>query len=141
MDDQAQPPPPSNSKEHDDPTPEDDDDPSSTVLDLTSFQLHNLDSVELPPSLTELDLTANRLSSLDTRIGTLSNLIKLSFRQNLIADAAVEPISGWDALSGLEVLNQIEHLQNWIHFLFVLFLEINSEYEFLCRSWCWGIIS
>lgn len=81
------------------------DDPSSTVLDLTSFQLHDLDSVELPPSLTELDLTANRLSTLDPRIGQLSNLKKLSLRQNLIDDNAVEPISRWDALSGLEVFN------------------------------------
>lgn len=78
-------------------------DPSSTVLDLTSFQLHNLDSVELPLVLTELDLTANRLSSLDPRIALLSNLKKFSLRQNLIDDAAIEPFSGWEALSGLEV--------------------------------------
>ena len=77
---------------------------SSTVLDLTSFQLHDLDSVELPPTLTELDLTANRLSSLDPRIAYLSNLKKLSLRQNLVDDAAVEPISTWHALLGLEVL-------------------------------------
>ncbi|GKV06685.1 hypothetical protein SLEP1_g18543 [Rubroshorea leprosula] len=77
---------------------------SATSLDLTSFQLHDLDSVELSPSLTELDLTANRLSSLDPRIANLSNLNKLSFRQNLIDDAAIEPISGWDALSGIEEL-------------------------------------
>lgn len=82
---------------------EEEDDSSSTVLDLTSFQLHDLESVELPLSLTELDLTANRLSSLDSRIGTLSNLKKLSFRQNLIHDNALEPISRWDALSALEV--------------------------------------
>lgn len=75
------------------------------VLDLSSFQLHNLDTVELPPDLTELDLTANRLSSIDPRIGGLSSLKKLSLRQNLIDDAAVEPLSRWDALSGLEVLN------------------------------------
>ncbi|GMY36151.1 Leucine-rich repeat, typical subtype [Fagus crenata] len=75
-----------------------------TLLDLTSCQLHDLDSVELPQSLTELDLTANRLSSLDPRIATLSNLKKLSFRQNLIADDAVEPISRWDTLSALEEL-------------------------------------
>lgn len=81
------------------------DDPSSTVLDLTSYQLHDLDSVDLPPSLTELDLTANRLSALDSRIGQLSNLKKLSLRQNLVDDNAVEPISRWDALSGLEVFN------------------------------------
>lgn len=83
---------------------EEEDDSSSTVLDLTSFQLHDLESVELPLSLTELDLTANRLSSLDSRIGTLSNLKKLSFRQNLIHDNALEPISRWDALSALEEL-------------------------------------
>ncbi|KAF5932388.1 hypothetical protein HYC85_028559 [Camellia sinensis] len=53
---------------------EDDESSSATVLDLTSFQLHDLDSVELPPSLTELDLTANRLSTLDLRIAHLSNL-------------------------------------------------------------------
>ncbi|KAJ0030401.1 hypothetical protein Pint_13255 [Pistacia integerrima] len=77
---------------------------SSTVLDLTSFQLHDLNSVELPASLTELDLTANRLSSLDPRISHLSNLKKLSLRQNLFDDAGVEPISNWVALSGLEEL-------------------------------------
>ncbi|CAN1288370.1 Protein phosphatase 1 regulatory inhibitor subunit PPP1R7 homolog [Linum perenne] len=60
----------------------------ATMLDLTSCQLHDLSSVELPPTLTELDLTANRLSSLDSRISNLSNLTKLSFRQNLIDDAA-----------------------------------------------------
>lgn len=81
----------------------DEDDPSSTLLDLTSYQLHDLDSVELPPSLTELDLTANRLSTLDPRIGNLSHLKKLSLRQNLITDAAVLPLSSWNALSSLEV--------------------------------------
>lgn len=80
------------------------EDPSSTVLDLTSYQLHDLDSVELPPTLTELDLTANRLTALDPRIGHLSNLKKFSLRQNLVDDNAVEPISHWDALSGLEEL-------------------------------------
>lgn len=73
------------------------------ILDLGSLQLHDLDSVELPADLTELDLTANRLSSLDPRIGHLSSLKKLSLRQNLISDAAIEPLSRWDALSGLEV--------------------------------------
>lgn len=85
----------------DDPTIE--DDLSSTVLDLTSYQLHDLDSVDLPQSLTELELTANRLSNLDPRIGNLSLLKKLSLRQNLINDSAVEPISSWHALSALEV--------------------------------------
>lgn len=77
---------------------------STTTLDLTSFQLHDLESVELPSSLTELDLTANRLSKLDPRISNLINLTKLSFRQNLIDDAAIEAISRWDSLSGLEVI-------------------------------------
>jgi protein phosphatase 1 regulatory subunit 7 len=72
-------------------------------LDLTSYQLHNLDSVELPSNLTELDLTANRLSTLDPRIAQLSDLKKLSLRQNLITDAGVEPLSSWNALSYLEV--------------------------------------
>ncbi|KAJ7969552.1 protein phosphatase 1 regulatory subunit pprA, partial [Quillaja saponaria] len=80
------------------------DDPSDTTLDLTSYQLHDIESVELPPNLTELDLTANRLSSLDPRIGHLSNLKKLSLRQNLVEDTAVDPISHWEALSGLEEL-------------------------------------
>lgn len=81
----------------------DEGDPSSTVLDLTSYQLHDLDSVEFPPDLTELDLTANRLSTVDPRIGHLSHLKKLSLRQNLLADAAVQPLSSWEALSSLEV--------------------------------------
>ncbi|XP_042483467.1 protein phosphatase 1 regulatory inhibitor subunit PPP1R7 homolog [Macadamia integrifolia] len=77
---------------------------SSTVLDLTSCQLHDLDGVELLQSLVELDLTANRLSVLDPRISLLSRLKKLSLRQNLFEDAGIEPISGWDSLSGLEEL-------------------------------------
>ncbi|KAL2342559.1 hypothetical protein Fmac_003844 [Flemingia macrophylla] len=93
---------------------EDKDDSSSTVLDLTSYQLHDLDSVELAPSLTELDLTANRLSTLDPRIGNLANLKKLSLRQNLITDAAVHPLSSWNALSALEELvlrdNQLKNI-------------------------------
>ncbi|XP_052198942.1 protein phosphatase 1 regulatory inhibitor subunit PPP1R7 homolog [Diospyros lotus] len=83
---------------------EDDDLSAATVLDLTSFQLHDLNSVEFPPSLTELDLTANRLSALDPRIGHLSGLKKLSLRQNLFEDAAVECLSRWDRISGLEEL-------------------------------------
>uniref|UniRef100_A0A2P2KAZ9 Protein phosphatase 1 regulatory subunit pprA-like n=1 Tax=Rhizophora mucronata TaxID=61149 RepID=A0A2P2KAZ9_RHIMU len=91
-------------------TPEADDnqtfelDPTSTVLDLSSFQLHNLDSVELSPSLTELDLTANRLSTLDPRIAGLSSLKKLSLRQNLIDDASMESFSQCHELSVLEEL-------------------------------------
>ncbi|KAK4774158.1 hypothetical protein SAY87_029177 [Trapa incisa] len=74
------------------------------VLDLSSFHLHNLDSVDLPTYLIELDLTANRLTELDPRIGQLSSLKKFSLRQNLIDDAAVEPLSQWEALSDLEEL-------------------------------------
>lgn len=76
---------------------------SPTLLDLTSYQLHDLDSVDLPPSLTELDLTTNRLPALDPRIGRLPNLKKLSLRQNLITDDAVEPLSSWHLISHLEV--------------------------------------
>ncbi|XVF63131.1 hypothetical protein PTKIN_Ptkin09bG0064200 [Pterospermum kingtungense] len=96
-------PPPETSPDQDDQTVEIDLS-STTTLDLTSFQLHDLNAVELPTNLTELDLTANRLSRLDPRIADLINLKKLSFRQNLIDDAAIEPISGWDSLSGLEEL-------------------------------------
>ncbi|KAI5662771.1 hypothetical protein M9H77_22094 [Catharanthus roseus] len=78
--------------------------PSQTYLDLTSCQLHDLDSVDIPTSLTELDLTANRLSTLDPRIAHLSNLKKLSLRQNLFNDAGVEPLSSWTAISNLEEL-------------------------------------
>ncbi|KAM1282019.1 hypothetical protein ACFX2I_022556 [Malus domestica] len=76
------PPPGQNPVDHDDQMA--DDDPSSTALDLTSFRFHDLDSVELSSSLTELDLIMNRLTGLDSRIATLSNLKKLSLRQNLI---------------------------------------------------------
>ncbi|KAL0735477.1 hypothetical protein Bca4012_011687 [Brassica carinata] len=79
-------------------------DDSDNLLDLTSCQLHSLETIELPPTLTELDLTANRLSELDSRIAHLSALKKLSLRQNLIEDSAVEPLSRWDALSDLEEL-------------------------------------
>jgi protein phosphatase 1 regulatory subunit 7 len=91
-----------NSEKEDEPLEEIGD--SNNVLDLTSYQLHSLDTVELPPNLIELDLTANRLSGLDSRIAQLSTLKKLSLRQNLIDDSAVEPLSHWDALSDLEVI-------------------------------------
>lgn len=49
-------------------------DEEETILDLTSFQLHDLSDVELLPTLTELDLTSNRLTAIDPRIATLSQL-------------------------------------------------------------------
>ncbi|KAL9224527.1 hypothetical protein vseg_000552 [Gypsophila vaccaria] len=76
----------------------------TTALDLTSYQLHDLDSVELPASLTELDLTANRLAKLDQRISQLKHLKKLSLRQNLFDDSGVEPLSHWTDIAGLEEL-------------------------------------
>lgn len=78
-------------------------DDALTVLDLTSYQLHSLESIDFPLNLTELDLTANRLTALVPRIGFLSNLKKLSLRQNLLNDVGVEMISHWDAIPGLEV--------------------------------------
>lgn len=71
-------------------------------LDLTSYQLHDLSEVEIPPTLEEVDLTANRLSSVDPRIGQLPHLRKLSFRQNLLDDDAVAPLTSWEAIAGLK---------------------------------------
>uniref|UniRef100_A0A0D9YPM9 Protein phosphatase 1 regulatory subunit 7 n=1 Tax=Oryza glumipatula TaxID=40148 RepID=A0A0D9YPM9_9ORYZ len=73
-------------------------------LDLTSCQLHDLSEVEIPPTLEELDLTANRLAAVDPRIGRLPGLRKLSFRQNLLDDAAVAPLSTWADIAGLQEL-------------------------------------
>jgi protein phosphatase 1 regulatory subunit 7 len=73
-------------------------------LDLTSCQLNDLSEVEIPSTLEELDLTANRLASVDPRIGHLTALRKLSFRQNLLEDDAVAPLSTWDAIAGLQVI-------------------------------------
>lgn len=93
---------------------DDDDESSSTILDLTSCQLRDLSSIELPPTLTELDLTCNRLKTLDPRIGDLVNLKKLSFRQNLLDDSGIEPISHWTRISELQELvlrdNQLKKL-------------------------------
>ncbi|KAL6511356.1 hypothetical protein OROHE_020438 [Orobanche hederae] len=76
----------------------------STALDLSSYQLQDLVSVELSPGLAELDLTANRLTVLDPRISQLSNLKKLSLRQNLLNDDGVQPLSTWSSISGLQEL-------------------------------------
>ncbi|XP_020221389.1 protein phosphatase 1 regulatory inhibitor subunit PPP1R7 homolog [Cajanus cajan] len=120
---------------------QDEDDSSSTLLDLTSYQLHDLDSVELPPTLTELDLTANRLSTLDPRIGNLSHLKKLSLRQNLITDAAVQPLSSWNAISALEELvlrdNQLKNIPDVSIFEKLLVFDVSfneiSSLHGLCR--------
>lgn len=77
---------------------------TENFLDLTSWQLHDLEDVELPPHLMDLDLTANRLTVLDPRIGHLTRLQKLSLRQNLFTDEALEPLSHWPSISGLRDL-------------------------------------
>ncbi|PIA42790.1 hypothetical protein AQUCO_02000320v1 [Aquilegia coerulea] len=80
------------------------DESSNSILDLTSYQLHDLEGIEFPSSLIELDLTANRLSTLDSRIGLLSQLKKLSLRQNLFDDDGIQLISQWTQLSGIQEL-------------------------------------
>lgn len=50
------------------------DDECVSCLDLTSFQLHNLQEIDLPPTLVELGLTTNHLSILDSQIVILSCL-------------------------------------------------------------------
>ncbi|KAL3679898.1 hypothetical protein R1sor_022854 [Riccia sorocarpa] len=74
------------------------------VLDLTSSQLHTLKDTDLPATLVELDLTANRLTELDERIGHMTRLKKLSLRQNLLEDSAIEDLNKWPAIQGLEEL-------------------------------------
>lgn len=86
-----------------DPTAENGD-VNPTVLDLTSCQLRDLTSVDLPPTLIEVDVTANRLTALDPRISQLSNLKKLSLRQNLLTDEGVLPLSSWHSISALQVM-------------------------------------
>ncbi|KAK4415574.1 protein phosphatase 1 regulatory inhibitor subunit PPP1R7 [Sesamum alatum] len=106
-----------------------DPDAESTVLDLTSCQLHDLDSVELPPSLTELDLTANRLTALDPRISQLSNLKKLSLRQNLLNDEGVLPLSSWTSISALQELvlrdNQLKKIPDVSIFKVLLVFDVS----------------
>ncbi|CAN8252372.1 unnamed protein product [Cochlearia groenlandica] len=110
------------------PTTEEIDD-SGNILDLSSYQLHSLEEIELSPTLIELDLTANRLSGLDSRISQLSTLKKFSLRQNLIDDSAVEPLSRWDALSDLEELilrdNKLEKVPDVAIFSKLLVFDIS----------------
>ncbi|CAI5498939.1 unnamed protein product [Closterium sp. Naga37s-1] len=73
------------------------------VLDLTGNQLKDLAGIPLPPTLTDLDLTTNRLAALDPRIGGLERLEKLSFRQNLITDAAGAGLKDLTRLTSLKV--------------------------------------
>lgn len=86
------------------PSAESEESSPSTVLDLTSYQLRDLSTVELPPSLSELDLTANRLTEVDPRVRHLAGLKKLSLRQNLFNDSGVQPLATWHEISGLEEL-------------------------------------
>ncbi|GJP61822.1 hypothetical protein CLOP_g18947 [Closterium sp. NIES-67] len=74
------------------------------VLDLTGNQLKDLAGIPLPPTLTDLDLTTNRLAALDPRIGGLERLEKISFRQNLLTDAAV---AGLKELTRLTLLKDL----------------------------------
>lgn len=55
------------------------EDDEENILDLTSFQLHDLKEVDLPPTLAELDLTSNRLTAIDPRIANLSYLQVLRY--------------------------------------------------------------
>ncbi|CAI5535639.1 unnamed protein product, partial [Closterium sp. Naga37s-1] len=74
------------------------------VLDLTGNQLKDLAGIPLPPTLTDLDLTTNRLAALDPRIGDLERLEKLSFRKNLITDAAAAGLKDLTRLTSLKEL-------------------------------------
>ncbi|RZB99147.1 Protein phosphatase 1 regulatory inhibitor subunit PPP1R7-like isoform B [Glycine soja] len=99
---------------------EDEDVPSSTLLDLTSYQLHDLDLVELPPCL-----TVNRLSMLDLRIGNSP----FSLRQNLITNAVVLPFFSQNGLSTLENIPDVGVFKKLLVFN-VAFNEISSLHGF-----------
>ncbi|KAL9154247.1 hypothetical protein ABFS82_10G103000 [Erythranthe guttata] len=113
----------------DDQDPAGENDAESTFLDLTSCQLRDLASVELPPNLTELDLTANRLTALDPRISHLSNLKKLSLRQNLFNDDGVLPLSAWHSISSLQELvlrdNQLKTIPDVSIFKMLLVFDVS----------------
>ncbi|GAA0151719.1 scaffold/adaptor protein [Lithospermum erythrorhizon] len=109
--------------------PPDPHSPSVNILDLTSCQLHDLESIELNQNIYELDLTANRLSTLDPRIGHLSNLKKLSLRQNLFTHSAVQPLSTWHNISSLEELvlrdNQLKKIPDLEIFKALLVFDVS----------------
>ncbi|KAJ3686408.1 hypothetical protein LUZ61_015572 [Rhynchospora tenuis] len=101
----------------------------SRFLDLTSCQLRDLAEIDLSENLEEIDLTANRLSNLDERISRLSHLRKLSLRQNLIDDQAVEPLSHWNEISGLEELvlrdNKLKNIPDMSNFKGLLLFDVS----------------
>eukprot|EP00200_Dunaliella_tertiolecta_P004477 CAMPEP_0202341768 /NCGR_PEP_ID=MMETSP1126-20121109/2616_1 /ASSEMBLY_ACC=CAM_ASM_000457 /TAXON_ID=3047 /ORGANISM="Dunaliella tertiolecta, Strain CCMP1320" /LENGTH=325 /DNA_ID=CAMNT_0048932621 /DNA_START=81 /DNA_END=1058 /DNA_ORIENTATION=+ len=80
---------------------------SSEVLDLTNEHLHSLEKVQLNPQLRVLDLTANRLSSIDPRILTLTGLVSVNFRQNLLTD-----VSAWAGAACKGSLEDLEFRDN-----------------------------
>ncbi|XP_024389521.1 protein phosphatase 1 regulatory inhibitor subunit PPP1R7 homolog isoform X2 [Physcomitrium patens] len=99
------------------------------ILDLTSFQLHDLTDVDLPSFLEELDLTANRLTSIDPRISNLSHLQKLSFEQNLLADSALTEFNQFTTLKGLKELvlrdNKLLKIPGLSTFVELLLLDVS----------------
>ncbi|KAG0613110.1 hypothetical protein M758_6G077900 [Ceratodon purpureus] len=105
------------------------EDDEENILDLTSFQLHDLTDVDLPATLAELDLTSNRLVSIDPRIANLSHLQKLSFEQNLIADEAVTVLNQWTALHGLQELvlrdNKLLRIPSLSNFVNLTLLDVS----------------
>ncbi|KAH6790789.1 Leucine-rich repeat family protein [Perilla frutescens var. frutescens] len=120
MDSSAQP-------DNHDPAPENDVAPS--LLDLSSCQLRDLSSIDLPPTLVEVDLTANRLTALDPRLSQLANLKKLSLRQNLLKDDAVLPLSSWHSISALQELvlrdNQLKKIPDVTIFKMLLVFDVS----------------
>ncbi|XP_057776511.1 protein phosphatase 1 regulatory inhibitor subunit PPP1R7 homolog isoform X2 [Salvia miltiorrhiza] len=120
MDSSAQP------ENHDPPS---ESDGAPTLLDLSSCQLRDLSSVDLPSTIVEVDLTANRLTALDPRLSQLSNLKKLSLRQNLLNDDAVLPLSSWHSISALQELvlrdNQMKKIPDVTIFKMLLVFDVS----------------
>lgn len=108
-------------------------------LDLTSFQLRDLSEIEIPEDLVELDLNANRLSKLDQRIAHLSQLQKLSLRQNLFDDEGIEPISRWNALAGLIV--KVPSTFSFLTIRFYLKMPVILYLGSWCISFCSQVLT